>query len=132
MAKRAVIKEARFLTGTQDSSSVSNTVKDIPIGHIQTKENVRKEDTDLEGLKATILEHGLIQPIAVYKEGDNQYIVKTGHRRFMAIQALHKDYPHKFGSIRCVITNANNIAVIQLIENVQRVDLSQIDLSILP
>jgi ParB family chromosome partitioning protein len=46
----------------------------------------------------------------------------------MACQRLYHTEPERFHSIRCIISNAENIAVIQLVENVQREDLSQIDL----
>ena len=128
MSQLGKLKDIQSRTGTQDNSTVFHTVKDILIGEIQIKDNIRKEYTDIEELQASILEYGLIQPITVYKDGDDDYVVKTGHRRFKAIQALYKKYPDRFNTIRCFITNADNIAVIQLIENVQRVDLSQIDL----
>jgi len=127
MAKAGILKNLQSRNGTKDNNAVSHIVKDIPIGDIHIKENIRKEYTGLEELQASIREHGLILPITVYEEGDG-YVVKTGHRRFKAIQALYKTDPDKFNSIRCFITNADNIVVFQLIENVQRVDLSQIDL----
>jgi ParB family chromosome partitioning protein len=127
MAKAGILKDVKSRTGTKDNNAVSHTVKDIPIGDIHIKENIRKEYTGLEELQASIREHGLILPITVYEEGDG-YVVKTGHRRFKATQALFKTDPDKFNRIRCFITNADNIVVFQLIENIQRVDLSQIDL----
>jgi len=54
--------------------------------------------------------------------------VKTGHRRFKALQKLCAEEPERFHSVRCIVSNADNAAVIQLVENVQREDLSQIDL----
>ena len=126
MAKTAILKNLQSRTGTQDNRAISLTVKDIPIGEIQKKENIRKEYTDLEELKASIREYGLIQPITVYKEGDG-YVVKTGHRRFMAYKVLHEKEPERFHSIRCMITDNDNIVEIQLVENLLRVDISQLD-----
>ncbi|MDR3266959.1 MAG: ParB/RepB/Spo0J family partition protein [Tannerella sp.] len=103
------------------------TVKDIPVGDISIKENVRREYTGIDELKASIRQHGLLQPITVYLENEG-YIVKTGHRRYMAYQTLYQIEPERFHSIRCIVSDAENIAVIQLVENVQRVDLSQLDL----
>jgi ParB family chromosome partitioning protein len=127
MAKAGMIREVLTRTGTQDSRSVNIMVKDIPIGDIQTKENVRKDYTGIEELAESIRQHGLLQPITVYADGD-QYIVKTGHRRFRACQRLYQTEPERFHSIRCIVSNGENIAVIQLVENVQREDLSQVDL----
>jgi ParB family chromosome partitioning protein len=127
MAKMEVLRNVQSRSGTKDSRSVNVMVKDIPIGDISIRENVRQDYTGIEELADSIRQHGLLQPITVYAEGD-QYIVKTGHRRFMACQQLYHTDPERFHSIRCVISNAENIAVIQLVENVQREDLSQIDL----
>jgi ParB family chromosome partitioning protein len=127
MAKLGMLKNAKAMPGTQDSRSVSLTVKDIPIGDIAIKGNVRSGYTDIEGLAASINQHGLLQPITVYADVDS-FIVKTGHRRYLACKMLYQEEPDRFHRIRYVISDADNTAVIQLVENVQRVDLSQIDL----
>ncbi|GHV76983.1 chromosome partitioning protein ParB [Spirochaetia bacterium] len=123
----ATLRLVKNSAGTQDNGSVRLTIKDIPIGDIAIRENVRKDYTGIEELADSIRQHGLLQPITVYADGDG-YVVKTGHRRFMASQLLYKKQPDKFHSIRCIISDAENLSVIQLVENVQREDLSQIDL----
>jgi ParB family chromosome partitioning protein len=127
MAKLEMLKNVKSRIGTRDSRAVALTVKDIPIGDIAIKGNVRKNYTDIDGLAASIRQHGLLQPVTVYADGDG-YIVKTGHRRYLACKMLYEEAPDRFHSIRCVISDANNTAIIQLVENVQRVDLSQVDL----
>ena len=127
MAKLGMLKNVQPDTGTQDSRSVTLTVKDIPIGDIRIKENVRVEYTEIDELAESIRRYGLLQPITVYME-ENGCTVKTGHRRFLAYQKLYQTEPERFHSIRCIISDAQNIVLVQLIENVQRVDLSQIDL----
>ena len=127
MAKLEMLKNVRERSGTKDSRSVSLTVKDIPIGDISVKGNVRTEYSGLEELSASIKQYGLLQPITVYAEGGG-FTVKAGHRRYMAYKMLYKQEPERFHSIRCIVSDAYNTVVIQLIENVQRVDLSQIDL----
>jgi ParB family transcriptional regulator, chromosome partitioning protein len=129
MAKAGILKNLQSRTGTKDNSAVSLTVKDIPIGEIQIKENIRSnyDDAELEELQASIREYGLIQPITVYAAEDG-YAVKIGHRRLMAYKMLYKEEPERYHSIRCIISDNQNTVFIQLIENIQRVDLSQIDL----
>ena len=127
MAKLATLKNARSRTGTQDSRSVSLTVKDIPIGDIQMKMNVRRDYTDICELAESIRQYGLLQPITVYAAKDG-YMVKIGHRRFMAYKKLYQEDPEKYHSIRCIISDDQNTALIQLVENAQRVDLTQHDL----
>jgi ParB family chromosome partitioning protein len=123
----SILKNFASRLGTRDSHSIAVTVKDIPVGDISIKENIRKDYTGIEELKASIKLHGLLQPVTVYPEEEG-YIIKTGHRRFKAFQLLYQEEPERFHSIRCLVSTSENIAVIQLVENVQRADLSQIDL----
>lgn len=123
MAKLNIRDQVSKRTGTEDSREVSLSIKDIPIGDISIKENVRKDYTDLAGLRDSIRQYGLLQPITVYQDGGG-YAVKTGHRRYLAYLELYREEPDKFHSIRCILSNAHNVAVVQLVENVQRVDLS--------
>jgi ParB family chromosome partitioning protein len=127
MAKLGMLKNVKSRTGTRDSRAVALTVKDIPLGDIQIRGNVRSGYTDIEGLAESIRQHGLLQPIMVYADGDG-FIVKTGHRRYLACKTLYEEEPEKFHHIRCIVSDAEHVAVIQLVENVQRVDLSQLDL----
>jgi ParB family chromosome partitioning protein len=127
MAKLGMLKNVKSQTGTRDSRAIALTVKDIPLGDISIKGNVRAKYTNLDELAASIRQHGLLQPITVYADEDS-FIVKTGHRRYLACKTLYEEEPEKFHHIRCLISGADDTAIIQLVENVQRVDLSQIDL----
>lgn len=127
MAKLGMIRNANGMAGTKDSRSISLTVRDIPVGDICVRSNTRTEYTGIEELAASIRQYGLLQPITVYAEGE-QFAVKAGHRRYMAYKLLYGREPERFHSIRCIVSDAENTAVIQLVENVQRVDLPQADL----
>jgi ParB family chromosome partitioning protein len=127
MAKMGMLKNVSGRTGTQDSHSINIMVKDILIGDIIILENVRKEYTGINELAESIRQHGLLQPITVYANND-QYVVKTGHRRFIACKSLYQSEPERFHSIRCIVSDSQNIAVIQLVENIQRENISQFDL----
>jgi ParB family chromosome partitioning protein len=127
MPKLSIREQVSSHTGTKDSDAVSLSIKDIPIEAIVIKDNIRAQYNGIDELKASIRQHGLLQPITVYKDGDG-YSVKTGHRRYIACRQLYQEAPQRFHSIRCIISGAENIAIIQLVENVQRVDLSQFDL----
>ena len=127
MANLGMLKNAQSRTGTQDSRSVTLTVKDIPIGDIHVKKNVRGDYTDIDELMESIRRYGLLQPITVYAVEDG-YVAKIGYRRLMAYKRLYKEDPERYHSIRCIISDNQNTALIQLVENVQRVDLSQHDL----
>ena len=126
MAKLELLKQVNERTGTKNAGAVN--IKDIPIGEIQTRANVRESDNvDIEDLKASIKQAGLLQPITVHKDG-NGYICIMGHRRLRAYRELYKDDKDRFHSIRAIITDDKDITVRQIIENVQRADLKPIEL----
>jgi ParB family chromosome partitioning protein len=127
MAKLKILEQVRARTVTRDSRAVSAQVRDIPVAEIRVVSNVRTAYTDIDELRSSIERYGLLQPITVYRDDDG-YVVKTGHRRFLAYQGLAATEPERFQSVRCIVSDAADIAVIQLIENVQREDLSQRDL----
>jgi ParB family chromosome partitioning protein len=127
MAKLDLLKSTRNHSGTQDSRAITLTVKDIPIGDIQINANVRQDYTGIDELAESIRQYGLLQPITVYYVKD-WYMVKFGHRRFMAYKKLYQEDPEKYHSIRCILSDTRNAELIQIVENVQRVDLSQSDL----
>jgi ParB family chromosome partitioning protein len=89
--------------------------------------NVRQDYTAINELTESIRQYGLLQPITVYYVKDG-YVVKAGHRRFLAYKKLCQEDPERFHSIRCILSDSRNTELIQLVENVQRVDLSQSDL----
>jgi ParB family chromosome partitioning protein len=100
--------------------------KEIPIKSIVTRQQVRRQfdSTELGELAATIREQGVQQPIIVRMEGD-KYILIVGERRvrasslagLMMIPAIIEDKA----------LTAAEILELQLIENVQRIDLSVLD-----
>jgi ParB family chromosome partitioning protein len=127
MARIDILAQVADRTGTRDSANVALSIRDIPIGEIVIKSNIRREYEGINELVESIRQYGLLQPITVYKDGD-EWSVKTGHRRFLAYKKLYEEYPDSYHSIRCIISDVRDVAIIQLIENIQRVDLSQLDL----
>ena len=74
-------------------------IEDIPISNIRINpDNPRKNfDTSaIEDLAHTIEEHGLLQPILVFKENES-YRVLSGERRLRAVRHLKMD------SIPCTV-----------------------------
>lgn len=124
MARIEILKQVQERTGTKDAF----IVRDIPIGEIAIRQNVRENDgTDIEELKDSIKSVGLLQPITVYKDADD-YVCIIGHRRLRAFRELYQEEPDKYHSIKAIVTDGKNIIVRQLIENVQRSDLNQREL----
>lgn len=80
------------------------------------------DQTKLDELIDNIKTHGLIQPIIVRKDSDNNghYIIVAGERRFLAFQKLGKD---TIPAIVRDIDPAANIGYLQMAENLKRDDL---------
>lgn len=96
--------------------------KKLAVERIYTELQVRNkfEEKRLESLAESIKEHGLQQEIVVKKDGE-RYKVVVGERRFRAIKDILK-----WSKIDCRVSQISEeaIPVIQLIENLQREDLS--------
>ena len=101
----------------------------LPIVAIQTEKQIRMrngfDETSLRELAATIREVGIIEPIIVRRSPlhDDQYVVIAGERRLLAASLTGLD------EVPTIIreTTPEAAAVVQAIENLQRVDLSLAD-----
>lgn len=84
----------------------------------------RKQFNDIEQLAATILEHGLLQPITVVKK-DDRYMIIAGERRYKA--HLHNEAK----TIKAYIVDVSEEQVeeLTLIENIQRNDLTDFEIA---
>lgn len=83
----------------------------------------RKEVGDLEELKASIEEHGIIQPCIVSVIGDDRYRLIAGERRWTAATELGLKL------IPCVVRSVeeHRRLEVQIIENIHRKDLSPLE-----
>jgi ParB family chromosome partitioning protein len=106
-------------------------VKEIEITYLNprdllpSKRNVRSDPGDLAGLAETIREHGVLQPLGVTREGEGHRIVYGNRRRAAAIVVGLDRVP-------CVILDDlddEDIVVQQVLENLQRLDLNDLDKS---
>jgi ParB family chromosome partitioning protein len=95
---------------------------EIPIETIQVKSNPRKkfESKSIRQLADSIAKDGLLQPILV----DSDYNLIAGERRLRACKFLDMK------TIRTIIYDGNNKdpQIISILENIQREDLSSIEL----
>ena len=86
-------------------------------------ENVRRETADdLDGLADSIREHGVLQPLGVARENGGFRVVYGSRRRAAAIKAGLPEVP-------CVVveTTPEDRLVCQMLENLQRRDLNDMD-----
>lgn len=93
--------------------------ENVPMGLIKKVSNIRDEKEEIEDLKASIEQHGLLQPIVISKSGTG-YKVVAGHRRFLACSMLGWE------TIPAVIQTFKNPKIIQLTENIQRKNLDRV------
>jgi ParB/RepB/Spo0J family partition protein len=101
------------------------TVEKIPLSSIIPSQNFREDKGDIEGLAASIKEHGLIQPIRLRKLDLGTYEIIAGYRRYEA----HKLIGAKEIDAIVVEDQASNAATQRLVENIQRKDLSPLEIS---
>src|SRR5918911_5213213 len=86
-------------------------------------QGVREEPGNVDGLAATIAEHGLLQPLGVLDVGHGRYRVVYGNRRREAALRLGLE------RVPCIILDADDPQTLiqQLTENVQRQDLNDLE-----
>ncbi|NNJ09689.1 ParB/RepB/Spo0J family partition protein [Chloroflexales bacterium ZM16-3] len=86
-------------------------------------DGVREDTGDVAGLAATIAERGLLQPLGVVDSGGERYRVIYGGRRLAAAMQLGLE------RVPCIVldTDDPDLLLRQLIENVQRQDLNDVE-----
>lgn len=86
-------------------------------------QGIREDAGDIASLAETIREHGLLQPLGVVTLGHERYRVVYGGRRQRAAMQLG------LGRVPCIVLDPNDsdLLVQQLIENVQRQDLNDLE-----
>ncbi len=101
------------------------TVEKIPLSSIIPSQNIREDKGDIEGLAASIREHGLIHPIRLRRLDLGTYEIVAGFRRVEA----HKLIGAKEIDAIVVEEQASDAASQRLVENVQRKDLSPLEVA---
>jgi ParB/RepB/Spo0J family partition protein len=108
-------------------SIIKGDYKLVPISELVADEdNARLDLTDIEDLAADIKMNGLIHPLSVVNVGvgDKRYVVKAGNRRLAALKLL------KVKEVPVIVKHeANESDIIQLAENLGRVNLHPLDLA---
>lgn len=86
-------------------------------------DGVREHPGDVAGLARTIAEQGLLQPLGVVSIGQDRYRIIYGNRRREAAMQLGLE------RVPCILLDAEdpNLLVRQLVENVQRQELNDME-----
>jgi ParB/RepB/Spo0J family partition protein len=105
-------------------------MRQISLAQIRESGNVRTDYADIEELAESIRTVGLIEPVAVKSLGKNadgleEFELVAGYRRHRAFQYLC-DQGESFSMIDAVVVQGDTLTI-QLVENLQRSDLSPRD-----
>ena len=139
--KKTVLKEKTLNSidfidmASNKIATTGEIIKEIPIDKIKIKDNVRKiyNEEKITEMAKSIKEVGQIQPITVIKAENNFYEIIIGHQRYKAVVSLNQENPENYLKIKCIVKNIDDfnkdeIKEIQIIENIQRENLSVLDL----
>ena len=107
-------------------------VRKISLDKIKIRENVRYEYGKVEDMAESIKQKGLLQPITVIDVADGFYEIIFGHRRYKGYCHLNEQEPGKYTKIEAIVKdkadfNEDEIKEYQLIENIQRENLTPIE-----
>ena len=105
---------------------MNKEIRQIPLLAIKPDPSQpRKEfdDEELQELAQSIRRNGLLNPITVKTNGDGEYIIIAGERRYRAHQILDAE------TIECIVYNGSNGKELQLVENINRKDLNYMELA---
>ncbi len=111
---------------TQKIEKTTSGVTELEIGKIKPNPNQPRKNFDIDALNelaASIKIHGIVQPIVVNKQGNDEYLIIAGERRWRAanicglktVPVIVKNYTDK------------HVKEISIIENLQREDLNPIE-----
>ncbi|MEX2600530.1 MAG: ParB/RepB/Spo0J family partition protein [Balneolaceae bacterium] len=111
-----------------DPAEKVNVVLNIPVDHIRPNPHQPRKEFDeeaLEQLASSIRQHGLIQPITVRYLGEKRFELISGERRLRASKlAGLQEIPSYIREV-----DDEQIIAFALIENIQRVDLSPLEVA---
>lgn len=108
---------------------VHNEQRDLPMADVRPDPNQPRKHFDpgeLSDLARSLQENGLIQAIAVRPDDEQpgKFVIISGERRYRAAQELD------WTTIRAVVLINSNPAVVALVENMQRADLTPLEQAI--
>jgi ParB family chromosome partitioning protein len=114
---------------THVSTAGSSSISEIPLDHIYANPDQPRHDFDedaLEELAQSIKEHGVISPITLRKNANNNYMIIAGERRYRASKMAG------LTTIPAYVRTAKDEQVMEwaLIENIQREDLNAIEIAL--
>ncbi len=110
------------------SDSLNNKIKYIPLSRIRPNHDQPRKYFDpesMDSLTRSIERYGVISPITVRELDDDEYELISGERRYRAA------FNAGLADIPCIIldTDGSDCAILSLLENLQREDLSFLEIA---
>lgn len=129
MSKRDHNVLGRGLGALMSDATGSSSINELPIDYVHANPEQPRRTFDAEALAelaASIRSIGLVQPITVRKNADNDYTIISGERRWRASQQAG------LATIPAYIKTAADEEMMEmaLIENIQREDLNAIEIAL--
>ena len=121
--------DALLNTDAEVQTAGSSNISEVSIEKIQPNPNQPRRDFDddsLQELATSIRQIGIIQPITLRDMGDDTYIIIAGERRWRASQRAGLTRIPAY--IRTV--DDENMMEMALVENIQRQDLSALEIAL--
>ncbi len=112
---------------TPVASSVSSVLKVSLDLLLESPQQLRIDAGDIEGLASSMHQHGLLQPVSVSPIGGGKYHIVAGHQRVAAARSLGW---HNIDAFVVSAGSDGELALKGLIENIQRNDLSPLELAL--
>jgi ParB family transcriptional regulator, chromosome partitioning protein len=125
--------EEKEITNQSQSTQLKTseaTIQDIPVDKVRSADHQTRvifDDDTIKQLAMSIEDNGLIHPIMVLQEEDG-YVLLSGERRLKAYQLLGKQ------TIPAIVRQSDKLtklqqAMLTAVENLQREDLSHLELA---
>jgi ParB family transcriptional regulator, chromosome partitioning protein len=114
---------ASTIPNENDAKSYEINLSDIEVNPFQPRTNF--DSIALEELKSSIIQQGIIQPIALRKLGVDKYQIISGERRFQASKLAG------LKTIPAYVRAATDIQMLEMgiIENIQRENLNPVEIA---
>lgn len=117
--KPAAVKAAKPAPEPEKAEERAYNFRVLDVKNVKASDNIR-EVKDIEDLLASIQEHGIVNPITVLDEGNSNFKVIAGFRRFAAAAQLGlKKIP-----CHVMLKDREGVDEISLTENITRMDMT--------
>lgn len=123
----AILGDVELAYSKELEKGKKDLVLEVDISRIKPnpyQPRVNFDEDAIKELSESIKRHGLIQPIIVFQK-DDEYVLIAGERRFRATQLLGSK------TIKAIVADieSQNLRELALIENIQRQDLTPMELA---